>query len=259
MAILSTVKKIIPYLKTATGYVLYRLSSQAVEMDDGTILQDKIESMDSTINTKAPNSHSHTGNQINGLTPSRALISGTLGQITESAVTSTEIQYLDGVTSNIQTQLNNKAANSHTHTATQVTGLTASRAMISDSSGHPSVSNVTSTELNYLDGATSNIQNQINTLNSNLSGLNENMNVKIRQKHVNITTDQYGQYNLKQHLPNGEGTILNVHSGSGQYGIFLYAGNTIRVCNVGTGDFSLADKASLDIYILYTLSAYLEN
>ena len=73
----------------------YRLSSQAVEMDDGTILQDKIESMDSTINTKAPNSHSHTGNQINGLTPSRALISGTLGQITESAVTSTEIQYLD--------------------------------------------------------------------------------------------------------------------------------------------------------------------
>lgn len=85
------------------------------------------------------------------------------------------------------------------------------------------------------------------------------MNVKIRQKHVNITTDQYGQYNLKQHLPNGEGTILNVHSGSGQYGIFLYAGNTIRVCNVGTGDFSLADKASFDIYILYTLSAYLEN
>lgn len=186
MAILSTVKKIIPYLKTATGYVLYRLSSQAVEMDDGTILQDKIESMDSTINTKAPNSHSHTGNQINGLTPSRALISGTLGQITESAVTSTEIQYLDGVTSNIQTQLNNKAANSHTHTATQVTGLTASRAMISDSSGHPSVSNVTSTELNYLDGATSNIQNQINTLNSNSNELEETLENKIQYREIQV-------------------------------------------------------------------------
>lgn len=112
MAILSTVKKVIPYIKEAAGYVLCHISSQAVEMDDGTLLQDKIESMDSEI---------------------------------------------DG-----------KANTSHTHTATQITGLTASRAMVSDGSGHPAVSNVTATELNYLDGATSNIQNQINTLNSNL-------------------------------------------------------------------------------------------
>lgn len=110
MAILSTVKKVIPYIKEAAGYVLCHISSQAVEMDDGTLLQDKIESMDSEI---------------------------------------------DG-----------KANTSHTHTATQITGLTASRAMVSDGSGHPAVSNVTATELNYLDGATSNIQNQINTLNS---------------------------------------------------------------------------------------------
>lgn len=105
-------KKVIPYIKEAAGYVLCHISSQAVEMDDGTLLQDKIESMDSEI---------------------------------------------DG-----------KANTSHTHTATQITGLTASRAMVSDGSGHPAVSNVTATELNYLDGATSNIQNQINTLNSNL-------------------------------------------------------------------------------------------
>lgn len=112
MAILDTVKKVIPYIKEATGYVLCNISSQAVEMDDGTLLQDKIESMDSEI---------------------------------------------DG-----------KANTSHTHTATQITGLTASRAMVSDGSGHPAVSNVTATELNCLDGATSNIQDQINTLNSNL-------------------------------------------------------------------------------------------
>ena len=56
MAILDTVKKIIPYIKTATGYVLCRLSSQAVEMDDGTVLQDKIESMDTAINGKAASS-----------------------------------------------------------------------------------------------------------------------------------------------------------------------------------------------------------
>lgn len=51
---------------------------------------------------------------------------------------------------------------SHTHTASQVTGLTASRALVSDSSGHPAVSSVTSTELSYLDGVTSSIQTQIN-------------------------------------------------------------------------------------------------
>lgn len=115
MAILDTVKKVIPYIKEATGYVLCNISSQAVEMDDGTLLQDKIESMDSEI---------------------------------------------DG-----------KANTSHTHTATQITGLTASRAMVSDGSGHPAVSNVTATELNCLDGATSNIQDQIDTLNSNLGDL----------------------------------------------------------------------------------------
>ena len=122
MAILDTVKKVIPYIKEATGYVLCNISSQAVEMDDGTLLQDKIESMDSEI---------------------------------------------DG-----------KANTSHTHTATQITGLTASRAMVSDGSGHPAVSNVTATELNCLDGATSNIQDQINTLNSNLSELNGKLNMK---------------------------------------------------------------------------------
>lgn len=54
------------------------------------------------------------------------------------------------------------AAKSHTHPASQVTGLTASRALVSDASGHPAVSNVTSTELGYLDGVTSAIQSQLN-------------------------------------------------------------------------------------------------
>ena len=62
----------------------------------------------------------------------------------------------------INSALNGKAASSHTHAASQVTGLTASRALVSDSSGHPTVSAVTSTELGYLDGVTSSIQTQLN-------------------------------------------------------------------------------------------------
>ena len=76
--------------------------------------------------------------------------------------TAAELNYMDGVTSNVQTQLNSKAASSHTHPVSQVTGLTASRALISDSGGHPAVSTVTSTELGYLDGVTSAIQTQLN-------------------------------------------------------------------------------------------------
>jgi len=40
--------------------------------------------------------------------------------------------------------------------------LTANRALLSSSAGNVSVSNVTNTELGYLDGVTSNIQNQLN-------------------------------------------------------------------------------------------------
>lgn len=49
------------------------------------------------------------------LTANRALISNGSGKVAVSAVTSTELGYLDGVTSNIQTQLDGKAATSHTH------------------------------------------------------------------------------------------------------------------------------------------------
>lgn len=42
------------------------------------------------------------------LTASRAIVSDSNGKVAVSAVTSTELGYLDGVTSNVQTQLNAK-------------------------------------------------------------------------------------------------------------------------------------------------------
>ena len=63
----------------------------------------------------AASSHTHAGTQVAGLTANRAMISNSSGQLAVSAVTSTELGYLDGVTSSIQTQLNGKAASSHTH------------------------------------------------------------------------------------------------------------------------------------------------
>ena len=111
----------------------------------------------------AASSHTHTATQVTGLTASRALVSDSSGRPTASTVTSTELGYLDGVTSAIQTQLNGKQA-TISGAASTITGanLTASRALISNGSGKVSVSTVTSTELGYLDGVTSAIQTQLN-------------------------------------------------------------------------------------------------
>lgn len=63
MSISSTVKNIMPYLKTASGYVLHRLSSQAVEMDDGTTLEAKVTSLNNLISQKL-----NSANVVNNLT-----------------------------------------------------------------------------------------------------------------------------------------------------------------------------------------------
>ena len=99
------------------------------------------------------------------LTASRALASDGSGKVAVSAVTATELGYLDGVSSAIQTQIDSKQA-TITGAATTIddTNLTASRAVVSDGSGKVAVSAVTATELGYLDGVSSAIQTQITAL-----------------------------------------------------------------------------------------------
>ena len=98
-------------------------------------------------------------NKLDGVTASTTEINKLKGL----TPTTTELNYVDGVTSAIQTQLNSKQA-SITGAATTITSsnLTASRALVSNSSGKVAVSAVTSTELGYLDGVTSAIQTQLN-------------------------------------------------------------------------------------------------
>jgi hypothetical protein len=99
------------------------------------------------------------------LTASRTLISNSSGKVAVSTTTDTELGYVSGVTSSIQTQLNAKQA-TITGGATTIasSNLTASRALVSDGSGKVGVSTVTDTELGYVSGATSNIQTQITNL-----------------------------------------------------------------------------------------------
>ena len=98
------------------------------------------------------------------LTASRAVVSDGSGKVAVSAVTATEVGYLDGVTSAVQTQIDSKQA-TITGAATTIddADLTASRALVSDGSGKVAISDVTSTEIGYLDGVSSAIQTQLNT------------------------------------------------------------------------------------------------
>jgi hypothetical protein len=161
----------------------------------------------------------------NGVVTDAKVASGIdAAKIADGSVSNAEYQYLGGVTSDIQTQLNAKEAtitagttgqyyrgdktfqtldktavglgnvdntsdaNKPVSTATQtaldgkqatITGaattidtedLTASRALVSDGSGKVAVSDVTSTELGYLDGVTSAVQTQINSKISTYDG-----------------------------------------------------------------------------------------
>ncbi len=81
---------------------------------------------------------------------------------TDVTASAAELNYVDGVTSAIQTQLNGKQATiTGAATTIDTENLTASRALVSDGSGKVGVSAVTSTELGYLDGVTSSIQTQL--------------------------------------------------------------------------------------------------
>lgn len=71
---------------------------------------------DSDLSTKQ-NTITGGGSTIttSNLTANKALISNGSGKVAVSDVTSTELGYLDGVTSNVQTQLDGKSSSSHTH------------------------------------------------------------------------------------------------------------------------------------------------
>lgn len=98
------------------------------------------------------------------ITASRAIVSDGSGFISASAVTGTELGYLSGVSSAIQTQLNAKQATITGGATTIVSSdLTVNRALISSGTGKVAVSAVTNTELGYVSGVTSALQTQLDT------------------------------------------------------------------------------------------------
>lgn len=74
--------------------------------------------------TKATVTGAATTIVSSNLTANRALVSNANGKIAVSDVTAAELGYLDGVTGNVQTQLNGKAPSSHSHQYLPLSGGT---------------------------------------------------------------------------------------------------------------------------------------
>lgn len=96
-------------MKTAQGDIL-TLKTNVTEVTNAlTSKQDKIVGGASTITD-------------DNLTANRALVSNSSGKVAVSAVTSTELGYLDGVTSNVQTQLDSKLSEAPVQSVNSKTG-----------------------------------------------------------------------------------------------------------------------------------------
>ena len=163
------------------------------------------------------------------LTASRALVSDGSGDVSVSAVTSTEVGYLDGVSSAIQTQLDAKQATiTGSATTIDTESLTASRAVISNSSQKIAVSDVTDTELGYLDGVTSAIQTQMDTkattsyVNDAVAGLRTRIVVEAATTaNITLSSDlQNGDTIDGVTLATGDEVLVKNQSTDSQNGIY---------------------------------------
>lgn len=85
-------------------------------------------------------------------TADKALISNSSGKAASSSVTSTELGYLSGVTSAVQTQLNGKAASSHNQAASTITAGTLAGKVVANASA---VATVTTKQVRNIFAGTS--------------------------------------------------------------------------------------------------------
>ena len=180
-------------------------------------VQTQIDSKQATITGAA------TSITSSNLTASRALASDGSGKVAASSVTATELGYVSGVTSAIQTQIDSKQPTiTGSATTIDTESLTASRAVISNSSQKIAVSTTTDTELGYLSGVTSAVQTQLDAKLAKASNLSD------------LTSTSTARNNL------GLGTIATQNANN-----VALTGGTIT----GLGDPSLTSDAATKNYV----------
>lgn len=97
------------------------------------------------------------------LTVNNILISDGNGKVVVSGISAAQLAYLQGVTSQIQDQLDAKQASINgAASSIASSNLTADRALLSNASGKVAASGITAAELAYLAGVSGSIQDQLN-------------------------------------------------------------------------------------------------
>jgi hypothetical protein len=127
------------------------LTTKSIDSDNNTITN--------IANADIKNAAGIALNKLAAATASRALVSDGTGFVSPATTTSTEIGYVNGVTSAIQTQINAKQPT-----------ISASARI---DAAHIHNGNVSNTEYGYLDGVTSSIQTQLNSAGTTLAGLSD--------------------------------------------------------------------------------------
>lgn len=156
--------------------------------------------------------------------------------------------------SDIRTELSGKQA-TITGGATTITtsNLTASRALVSNASGKVAVSEVTSTELGYLDGVTSNVQTQLNNKQATISDLTTIRNNASAGKTASDTIATYGNivtHNTSEFATAAQGTKAdNALPNTTKYAKSIaYSGSTLTLKDQDGSALSTATiKSSPDL------------
>lgn len=153
----------------ATGLLIYNITTNQYNSYDSAAWVALAMSSGGTVNAGIQYQlgyYATNGTSISGLTltASKALASDANGVPVASTTTGTELGYVAGVTSALQTQLNLKAPlASPTFSGTITTPLTASRAVVTGASSELAVSATTAAEIAFVSGVSSAIQTQLNT------------------------------------------------------------------------------------------------
>lgn len=143
-------------------------------------------------------------------------------------VSNTELQYLNGVTSAIQTQIDSKAPTA----APTFTGIVTLPSTTS-------IGNVSATEIGYLDGVTSQVQSQLNNKDSKFyTFITESGTART----VTASTDAYGLLSFTS----SSGVTVTVPNDSGE-GANWPVGSYVDLIQYGTGQLTVAGASGVTV------------
>ena len=166
----SIVSDNLPQNRALVSNLSGKVGASGVTISELLCLQGATGSIQTQLNGKQPTITGAASSVVtNNLTAQKVVVSDSNGKLASSIIGFTELDALQNVTGNIQSQLNGKQATITGGASTIAsTDLTASKALVSDSNGKVAASSVTSTELGYVSGVTSAIQTQLNGKQPNL-------------------------------------------------------------------------------------------